>query len=321
MRGCPAVTAVAATLLLAAGCTSDTPDQVQPPSDEVSTAEDNEPDTTSPPTDYEVAALWEDFLQAWLEEAEAEEPDPEPFEHLATDPDGLVEALAAQRLDGRTVTTEHELWPEVAVDGDTATIDDCVIATQHPVGQDEAAATVSVRWQAEAVAVDDGWRVETAQPLELFCVPPALNEELLEAYRHYRDAREAAWDPPDPDLPALEETMAGEHLEFIRELLAEHEREGIVVRDPAPTTNAVVWELGIGTATVSDCFEQVPERGAYDLETGERLDDLIPPVRDGQLDAISVELVRTAEGAWKVEQQDGTRDTDCTPGSTRYAVR
>jgi hypothetical protein len=114
--------------------------------------------------------------------------------------------------------------------------------------------------------------------------------------------------------------MTGEQLTFIRELLEEHQRDGIVVREPAPTDNAVVWELGIGTATVSDCTEQVPEYGAFDLETGERLDELVAPVEPGRLDAQSVDLVRNAAGTWQVVDQAGSRDTDCEPGSTRYAV-
>ena len=115
--------------------------------------------------------------------------------------------------------------------------------------------------------------------------------------------------------------MAGEQLTFIRDLLAEHQRDGIVIRDPAPTDNAVVFEVGIGAATVSDCTEQVDGYGAFDLESGERLDDLIAPVESGRLDAQSVELERQEDGSWRVIDQAASRDTTCAPGSTRYAVR
>jgi hypothetical protein len=113
--------------------------------------------------------------------------------------------------------------------------------------------------------------------------------------------------------------MTGEHLDFIRGLLSEHQTEGIVIREPAPTDNAVVFELGIGTATVSDCTEQVEGYGAFDLETGERL-ELIPVPSDGQVDLQSVELARDVEDSWKVVGQAAARGTNCVPGSTRYAI-
>jgi hypothetical protein len=282
-----------------------------------------EPDPAAEaPTDEEqLGELWAAFYRAWVDQAPLEDPAPAAFADLAVDPDQTTSDLVAQRLDSRPVVTEFEQWPQVVIDGDTATITDCVIVTQHERDEDGNAVSLSTSWEAQATSTVHGWRIETAGPRDLFCVPEELNEQLLDAYRAYRAAKEAAWDPPDPDHPGLDQTMTGEHLEFIHRLLEEHERERIVVRDPAPTDNAVVWELGIGTATVSDCVRQVAGRGAFDAESGERLDELIPPVREGQLDAQSVDLVRTDNGVWKVENQAGTRDTDCIEGSTRYEVR
>ena len=299
------------------------PEPADPPSAEV---QRNEPDEADPPeaelSDQEqVDQLWASFYRAWVEQVPQEEPHPDAFADLAVDPDQTSSNLVAQRLDSRPVITEFEQWPQIVIEGDTATITDCVITTQHERDDHGDAVTLSTSWEAQASATADGWRIDVAGPRDLFCVGEELNDQLLDAYREYRSAKDAAWDPPDPDHPALEQTMTGAHLEFIRGLLAEHQRDGIVVRDPAPTDNAVVWELGIGTATVSDCVRQVAGRGAFDVESGERLDDLIPPVRDGQLDAQSVDLVRTDDGVWKVETQAGTRDTNCTEGSTRYAVR
>jgi hypothetical protein len=330
------VSVLVGVALLAAGCSNATPTAppTEPPEDvstetdqaetteaASTTEEPEDPAATEPPGEEELLETWEAFHSAWTSQAPLDEPDPDAFDGLAVDPAETAAFLAAQRLDGRTVTLEQQLWPRVDVDGEQASITDCVIATQHPAGQPDTAATVTVGWEATAIVTDSGWLIDLAEPVGLFCIAEELNDQLLDAYRDYRAARKAAWDPPDPDHPALEATMTGEHLEFIRDLLAQHQAEGIVVRDPAPTDNAVVFEVGIGTATVSDCAEQVDERGAFDLETGKRLDELIPPVREGQLDAQSVELVVTEGGVWKVNDQAGTRDTNCVQGSTRYEVR
>jgi hypothetical protein len=312
--------------LLAGACTSAPPEQPPPSSaeasdpvepDEPAAEPDPEPEPVS--AEDELLELWSQFHEAWVEQAAAAAPDESAFTDLAVDPASVVADMVALRLETQTVTTEFELWSSIDAAAETASITDCVIATQHPEGSESSAATVSIRWAAEAIATDDGWRIDTARQLELFCVAEELNDQLLTAYRDYRTGLDLAWDPPDPEHPALEQTMDGEQLEFIRTLLVEHRADGIVIREPAPTDNAVVWRLGIGTATVSDCTEQVEEYGAFDLETGERL-DLIPPAGDGRLDAQSVELQRAADGAWKVVDQAGTRDTECVPGSTRYAT-
>ncbi len=282
-----------------------------------------DPDPASDPMPADADALaetWAAFQAAWAEQAAEDEPDAAAFEGVTVDPDATVELLDALRADGRLVTTEQELWPRFDIDGERAEVTDCVIAAQHPAGQPDSIATVTITWDATAVANDNGWRIDTAQPGELFCIAEDLNDQLLAAYDDFRAAKNVAWDPPDPDHPDLEATMAGEQLTFIRDLLAEHQREGIVIRDPAPTDNAVVFDVGIARATVSDCTVQVPDRGAFDLTTGDRLNDLIPPIRDGQLDGQSVELERQPDGSWLVVDQAGTRDTDCVPGSTRYAV-
>ena len=323
--------AVALVLLLGVGGCSD-PDPSSAPEASPEGEDTVEPESPAPtsdpatnlqgefPGEPELAAIWAAFHAAWVGQAAADEPDPAAFEQLATDPEATVELLTAQRGESRLVTTATELWPDFDVNNGRAEIDDCAIVAQHPAAQPDSLATVTIGWQATAAATDDGWRIEEARPLDLFCLPEPLNDELLAAYQAFRDAKDAAWDPPDPIHPDLERTMAGEQLGFIRDLLAEHQRDGIVIRDPAPTDNAVVFEIGIGTATVSDCTTQTDERGAFDLETGERLDDLIPPVADGQLDLQSVGLRRTDDGSWKVVDQAGTRDTNCVPGSTNYAA-
>jgi hypothetical protein len=322
-------------VLLAAGCTStpESSEALDPPEEAAvdQPAAEPEPAAPEPPSDESPAdeppdpeqlpEVWETFHDAWVEQAALDEPDAAVFTDLASDPTAAADALVAQRGDARMVTVDTELWPDVELEGvESAAITDCVIVEQHPADQPDSTATVTVAWEVQAAATDDGWRIEDARATDLFCVAEELNEQLLSAYRDFRAAKDAAWDPPDPDHPELDRTMAGDQLAFIRELLAEHEREGIVIREPAATDDAVVFEVGIGVATVSDCTEQVPEYGAYDLDTGERLDDVIAPVEEGRLDAQSVELERFSGGNWRVTDQAASRDTDCVVGSTRYAT-
>jgi|GEM_PF-3809007 len=317
----------AGLLLLAVACSND-PEPPPPDTDDPPGIDDPADTDPPPPQDADddnadpeqLAATWESFHTTWMEQTAQDEPDPAAFDGLAADPGATVERLDALRAGGRLVTTDQELWPRFDIDDDRAEIVDCAIVSQHPADQPDSVATITISWEATATLTEDGWRIDTARPGDLFCIAEELNDELLDAYEAFRDAKNAAWDPPNPDHPDLERTMAGEQLEFIRELLSEHHRDGIVIRDPAPTDNAVVFEVGIGTATVSDCTRQVAERGAYDIETGERLDDLILPIGDDQLDLQSVELERSPEGLWRVIDQAGTRDTNCEPGSSRYVV-
>ena len=328
MRWSPRL-AMALIVLLATSCSPASEPPVSEPVNEPEPSNGPIDTTTDPaqpsdeptlPGEDELALIWTEFLATWFDQAAAEQPDPAAFENLTIEPEGTIEALTLQRGDARLVTPEFEPWTRIDTADDRAKISECVIVTQHPDGQPDSLATVTIRWEATATATPDGWRINEARPLDLFCIAEELNDQLLDAYRSYRAAKNAAWDPPDPDHPDLERTMVGEQLEFTRDLLTEHARDGIVIREPAPIDNAVVFDVGIGQATISDCTEQVEGYGAFDLDSGERLSDLIAPVDPGRLDAQSVELERGDDESWRVVDQAASRDTDCVAGSTRYAV-
>lgn len=103
-----------AALLVLAGCsgtsgeptppasTAGTP--TEPPSDEPSGGA-TEPE---PSQSEEVAAVWEDYHAAYLDQLGAEQIDPTAFEGLALDPDAVAAQLATEReaLDNRLVTVE-----------------------------------------------------------------------------------------------------------------------------------------------------------------------------------------------------------------------
>ncbi len=169
------------------------PEPPAPPDLPPAEAPSAEPDEPEPSADQrsdqeQLGELWAAFSRAWVEQAPMEETDPAAFADLAVDPDQTMTNLVAQRLDSRPAITGFEQWPQVVVDGDTATITDCVIATQHEQDDDGNEVTLSTSWEATATSTAEGWRIETGGPRDLFCVPDELNEQLLDAYRAYREA-------------------------------------------------------------------------------------------------------------------------------------
>lgn len=278
---------------------------------------DPPPEPVAPEEDA-VAAVWEAFHEAYHAQVVLDEPDPALFEGVALEP----EAVASSVVDdlGAVVVLESEFWAEVSLEGDEARVQDCVITREHPVEASEDDAEFrSKGWDAVLVATDDGWRVDAWSLVGASdCVPPALNEELLAAYDRYREVKD---DAVDPDDPRLEEVATGDHLDFLREVREINRDAGVVLREPAPTDDAVVFLIEIGFAAVSDCTEQVDGYGAFDAETGERREDLIPAPRDGQIDLQSVDLQRASDGSWLVVAQGAERDTNCQIGGTDLEVR
>lgn len=330
-RGLP-VAAVAAAVAFTACTNTPVTSTTSPSADGTGSPGHTAPAASFAPDDQaatsdEIAGLWEAVHDERLEQSHADTPpDASAFSGITTDrgTEALLDLIRAARSDVPTEVSDTELWPqvEIAAGGDRATIEDCVIVATRPGGDEEARATVrSQVWTGAAIATEDGWRIDTISPGQDHCVPTELHEQLLDAYAAYHRAWTAAWDPPNPDHPLLAETMTGQRLEEIRQQLEADRDDGIAFRDPHdPLENAVVFELGIGTATVSDCHRARPDYGAFDVDTGERRDDVVPPVEPGQLNLTSVELVRADDGDWKVVEAGGLDDTNCEPGGTDYVV-
>jgi hypothetical protein len=293
------------------------PDATAPPGDP-----DNEPEpepADDPPGAEELADVWEAFHAAWVEQATVDVPDPAAFEEVAADPVGVVEALMAQRGDSRLVTTETESWPRSDIDDDKAEVADCIIAEQHPDGQPDSVATVTIGWEATAVVTDDGWRIQDAHQLDLFCIAEELNDELLAAYATWLEAHSEWYEPPDPEHPLLEATMAGPGLSDMREVLADDRDAGISMRFPHET-QAVVTELALETARVTDCYAAPDGYGAFDMDSGERRTGIVPAPEPGQLNRTVADLDRTEDG-WRVVGWRWEEQNNCEPGETRYAPR
>ena len=322
------VLAVLVAALTLTACTSQDPVDVPDPEPEpVQPAEpdepangDSEPEPDSAPLgEDELAETWAAFQAAWAEQAAEDEPDPAAFEGLTVDPVATVELLDALRAGGRLVTTEQELWPRFDIDGDRAEVVDCVIAAQHPAGQPDSVATVTISWNATAVVTDDGWRIDAAQPGELFCVAEELNDQLLAAYSAWHDGQREWYQPPDPEHPLLTATMAEPGLSDMRAVLAEDRTAGISMRFPHQP-QAVVTDLGMGSARITDCYVAPDGYGAFDVDSGERRADVVPAPEPGQLNRTVADLEQTADGwlvvGWRWEEQNS-----CEPGETRYAPR
>jgi hypothetical protein len=235
------------------------------------------------------------------------------------DPDGVAEALTMQRGDSRLVTTEAELWPRFDIDGDSAEMADCTIVAQHPDGQPNSTATVTIGWAATAVVTEDGWRIQDARQLDLFCIAEELNDELLTAYTSWLRGHSEWYEPADPEHPLLQETMAEPGLSDMRAILADDRDAGISMRFPHDP-QAVVTDVAFGTARVTDCYPAPDGYGAFDVESGERRADIVPAPEPGQLNRTVADLDRTEDGwsvvGWRWEEQN-----DCEPGEARYAPR
>jgi hypothetical protein len=320
-------TLLVAFVVLAACSNSDPVAEPEEPSNPDGTAasgpgnsNESEPEPAeAPPGDEELAAVWEAFHAAWVEQAAADDPDPAAFEDVAADPAGVAEALTAQRGDSRLVTTETELLPRFDIDGDRAEVVDCAIVAQHPDGQPDSTATVTVGWEATAVVTDDGWRIQDARQLDLFCIAEELNDELLAAYATWLEAHSEWYEPPDPEHPLLEATMAEPGLSDMREVLADDRDAGISMRFPHET-QAVVTELALETARVTDCYAAPDGYGAFDMDSGERRTDIVPAPEPGQLNRTVADLDRTEDG-WRVVGWRWEEQNNCEPGETRYAPR
>jgi hypothetical protein len=291
-----------------------TPEPAPPDSTDGPTSEIDD----QPPGEDELAATWQAFHTAWVEQAAADDPDPAAFDQLALDPAATVELLTTQRGDARLVTTETELWPRFDIDGDNAEVSDCAIIAQHPADQPDSLATITVAWEATATITDDGWRIDNARQGELFCIAEELHTDVIAAYGAWLDGLSEWYDPPDADHPLLDATMAEPGLGDMRKMVADDRDAGISMRFPHEA-QAAVTDVGVGSARVTDCYPAPDGYGAFDMESGERRPDVVPAPLPGQLNRTVADLERSPEG-WRVVGWRWEEQNECEPGETRYAI-
>jgi hypothetical protein len=204
--------------------------------------------------------------------------------------------------------------PKVTDSGpDRATVEDCVLLA--PSFTD----TAGVWYQADLSRTSEGWIVEAIRITTTGgCVPGKTADAAIAAYQSYYEAEAVFWDPPDPGSPLLDDVLAEPQRSYIVELLGHHAAQGMALRGQ-PTVHPEVIEVRSPTELVIlSCLEPDPGYGLYNLDSGERLDD-VPPVAEGQRDLQSAVMV-FEDGRWKASDLQGQVDFACEFAPTDRAL-
>lgn len=264
------------TLALAiAGCSSTT----EPPSEPVS-------------DDSAIETLWVDFVTT-----AAGRSDPQVLAPFAT---------ADVIRDADTAFFEPRLpqtfWPQIVVDGDTATIEDCSLFSfplvDSPYIPMSATATRTSAWRITSLEVRSG------QP----CLPGDLATEILTRYERFWDNELVFSNPPDSNHLLIEQTLTGRRLQRKRAVL-EWQLENNAGLRGRPTTDPQIVAFDRGLVIIADCQVTDPETGFYDLSTDERRPETPVPVA-GQTDLVRTWL-ELDDDTWKVEFSAVESNANC----------
>lgn len=273
------------------------------PVDEPTATPEPEGTPTPVPSDPEAAeAAWRSFWEA------VAVPDDDAAGLEAARAWGSQDAIDQVRsFPWGSADRDVETFPVVEASGEAFTVNDCMFFTPG-FGTDGG----GVWWAGTVEPVDGAWTVTAADRVSSFdpCVPAELAEAAIAGYEAYLDAVPVFWDPPDPESPLVSQTMAGNHLDVISGLLVQASNEGWIVRGRQSSHPEVITVLSPDEIVLLDCYEVDPASGAFDGTTGTRLDDLIAPVRPGQLNKSGVEMIRE-EGQWKVKGINSVLDDSC----------
>lgn len=194
--------------------------------------------------------------------------------------------------------------PVVEVTGPgSVTINDCMFETPK-------LGNATIWYSGTLTDVDGQWQVQSVNlEAEIGCVPTALAEAAIEGYEDYWDARVEFWDPADPTNPLVEATLTGEQLTLISSLLTDHQEQGLALRGRAEDHPEVIEVRSPREIAILDCKFQDPERGLFDVESGDRLAD-VPEIAEGQRDLTSAVMILEG-GVWKVSDVQGQADVSC----------
>lgn len=287
--------------------TSSTTQTTDPPPTSSTTSPPPEPTSSTLPED-ELTAAWTSYWQAWTDVRASEDLDAGPLQAVASADvvEGAIALFERQRSSGQgPVETDVELHPVIeATQTDRATVEDCVLLTPS------FTETVGVWHEADLVRRDEGWIVDDIRIRSAGgCVPREMAEEAVAGYEAFYEGWPEFWDPADPNSPLLNDLLAEPQLSIIVELLTEHQERGAVLRGQ-PTLHPEVIEVRRPTEIVIlSCLEPDPQFGLYDVDSGERLDD-VPAVRSGQTNLESAVMVFEG-GRWKVSDLQGQVDFAC----------
>ncbi len=285
--------------------TSPTSASTDPPSTSGSTSI---PTTTTLPPDQDVIDAWSAYWDAWVEVRASDDLDPAPLEKVAVEGvvDGALALFERQRSSGLgPVQTQVVLHPSVTdSDPDRASVEDCVLLA--PSFTD----TTGVWYQADLSRTEQGWVVDAIRiPSSGGCVPKAMADAAISGYEAFYAAWADFWDPANPDSLLIGKVLAEPQRSLVVDLVADHQTRGAALRGQ-PTTHPEVIEVrSPDELVILSCLEPAAEYGLYDIDSGERLDD-VPAVQDGQRNLESAVMV-LENGLWKISDLQGQVDFAC----------
>ena len=318
---------LAGLALFAVSCSS-SDDQVEQPTSSTVTASPtteptvDPPSTEAAPSDPSLESAQATWLALW-----------DGAELVVTDPDGALAAINAvaaedvfERLDG-TFNPDVDAT-EDGVTNSARTFSNNPVLVEQPDGSLRVDDCVFVQplvtapsvWYSGVLRVVDGaWQVQELTPEFLQgCTPAAMTDAVFEGYEAYWDARLTFWDPPDPAHPLLDTTTTGSFNEFLTTLLADDLAKGQALRGRSTNFPEIIEVNSEFQVVIFDCQLQDPERGLFDIETGDRLPG-VDPVAEGQKDVVRVTM-RLVDGVWKVADVQGQENRTCEHAPTTQAL-
>ncbi len=282
----------------------------QPPSTSTSTLTSTMATTATtalPPT-QDVIGAWSAYWDAWAEVRASDDLDPAPLDAVAVSDvvDGALALFERQRSSGlgpvQTEVASHATVIDLGLD--RATVEDCVLLS--PSFTD----TVGVWFQADLTRGESGWVVDAVRiPSGGGCVPRGMADAAIAGYDAFYARWADFWDPADPDSPLIQEVLADPQKALIIDLLADHQARGVVLRGSPVLHPEVIEVLSPTELVILSCLEPASSYGLYDLDSGERLDD-VPLVRVGQRNLESAVMVLEGD-LWKVSDLQGQVDFTC----------
>ena len=268
------------------------------------------PTTTTTTLDMtdEILAAWGTFWKAWVAVRVSEDLDPGPLEEVADSDvvEGAVALFERQRESGLgAVETEVVTNAKVmAAESGVATIEDCVLLS--PSFTDAG----GVWYQADLRDSGSGWVVADLRVRSTKgCIPAEMAAAAISGYEAFYSGWVEFWDPPNPDSSLIGEVLSEPQRSLIVDLLTDHRARGVALRG-RPILHPEVIEVRSSTELVIlSCLEPASDYGVYDIDSGERLDD-VPAVRNGQRNLESAVMVLEGD-LWKVSDLQGQVDFAC----------
>lgn len=305
------------TLLLPPSTTIDSPPtSMDPPPTTTSTSTSIAPPTSVPPS-QEVVDAWGTYWDAWVEVRASEDLDPARLEAIAASEvvDGALALFERERSSGvGPVQTEVVLHPAVTdQDPDRASVEDCVLVSPS------FTETVGVWYEADLTRTGQGWVVDAVRiPSGGGCVSQQMADAAIAGYEAFYAGWTDFWDPADPSSPLIGEVLSDPQKTLIVNLLGDHQARRVALRG-RPILHPEVIEVRSPTELVIlNCFEPASDYGVYDIESGERLDD-VASVRNGQRNLESAVMVLEND-VWKVSDLQGQVDFACEFAPTDRGV-